>query len=96
MSSENQFLDLQGVNLLINKILQRTDDYTDGKTSEVITQYQSIYNFPSIGDKHKIYIDKNTNQTYRWDDENLKYYCISSDIYNIEIISGGNSRGNSL
>ena len=91
MSNEQQFLDLQGVELLITKILQRADDYTDVKTSNIVAQYQSIYNFPSIGDKHKIYIDKSTNRTYRWDDENLKYYCIGSDINNIEIINGGNS-----
>ena len=91
MIDVKKYLDLLGAEFLKNKIIECLKDYTDTKTSEVVSQYQSIYNFPSIGDKHTIYIDKSTNRTYRWDDDNLKYYCIGSDFNNIEIISGGNS-----
>lgn len=91
MADENKYLDLLGTKFLKDKILECLKDYTDTKTSEVVSQYQSIYNFPNIGDENKIYIDSSTNRTYRWDDNLIKYYCIGSDYNNIDIINGGSS-----
>ena len=36
-----------------------------------------------------IYIDKETNRSYRWDDDDTKYYCIGSDWQDIKMINGG-------
>lgn len=75
------------------KALSDAKSYTDTMISDLdlIQSYQSIYNFPNIGDENKIYIDTSTNRTYRWDDTSIKYYCIGSDYNNIDIINGGSS-----
>lgn len=57
-------------------------------------QYEGIINFPNIGKPEYIYIDTLTNKTYRWDDVNLKYYCIGSDYNDIELILCGDSTEN--
>lgn len=53
--------------------------------------YDGIKNFPTIGKPGNIYIDTLTNKSYRWDDDNLKYYCIGSDYSEINLISCGDA-----
>lgn len=91
MANEKKFLDLLGTSYLKDKIIEYLKDYTDTQVLEVVSQYQSIYDFPSVGNKNKIYIDKSTNSIYRWDDEAVKYYCVGSDYNSIEVINGGDS-----
>lgn len=43
-----------------------------------IKPYDSKINFPSIGNEYSLYIAKDTSRIWRWDDENLKYYCVST------------------
>lgn len=64
-------------------------DILDGLVEKNV--YEGIKNFPSIGKPGNIYIDSLANKTYRWDDENLKYYCIGSDYSEIDLITGGAS-----
>lgn len=47
------------------------------------------YAFPNIGNASKIYVATAENKTYRWSDDDLKYYCIGSDYNDINIINGG-------
>lgn len=54
-------------------------------------QYGTRYEFPNIGKPGILYVDVTDNKTYRWDDANLKYYCIGSDYTDIKIIFGGNA-----
>nr|DAG26259.1 MAG TPA: hypothetical protein [Caudoviricetes sp.] len=56
-----------------------------------ILEFSSSLQFPSIGKEETIYIDIEHNKTYRWDDGNLKYYCIGSDYNDIELIACGDS-----
>lgn len=52
--------------------------------------YNSINEFPTIGKTGVIYIDTSENTLYRWDDTDLKYYCVGSNSNEeIEIIFGG-------
>ena len=46
---------------------------------------------PNIGVENCIYIVKEENATYRWDDTNLKYFCVGRDYQEIQIINGGNA-----
>ena len=70
----------------------------DRKIKEVISQ-QSIniiekdnyLQFPSIGDKNILYLDIENNSCYRWDDSEMKYFCIGKNYDDIEVISGGSS-----
>ncbi len=67
------------------------------KTIEVrlkTQQYNSKFEFPNIGNPAVEYIDKTANRTYRWDEENMKYYCIGSDYNEIKVINGGDANGN--
>ena len=86
-----KYLDLVGASYLKDKIIECLKEYTDAKTSELILRYQSIHEFPNIGDESKLYISTSTNSLYRWDDTSIKYYCMGSDYNNIEVINGGSS-----
>lgn len=61
------------------------------KKQEIVVTKDDIYHFPSIGDESCIYIATNENATYRWDDSNLKYFCIGSNVNDIGIVNGGSS-----
>lgn len=54
-----------------------------------VQQYSSYHDFPTIGEPHILYIDTSDEALYRWDAENLKYYCVGRDYNNISVISGG-------
>ncbi|MBR2182961.1 MAG: hypothetical protein IJ858_06015 [Acidaminococcaceae bacterium] len=53
--------------------------------------YASIYEFPNIGDAGVLYVDTGTNKMYRWDNDNLKYFCVGADWQEIGTINGGNA-----
>ena len=55
--------------------------------------YDSIYNFPNIGNKDVFYVDVSENRIYRWDETDVKYFCVGADWKNISIIEGGNANG---
>lgn len=55
--------------------------------------YNSIYEFPNIGDTGVFYVDKSVNKTYRWDSDDLKYFCVGSDYEQVNCINGGNANG---
>lgn len=59
------------------------------ETQSSVLEYPSSLQFPTIGKEGKIYVDIKNNQSYRWDDENLKYYCIGGNYNDIETINGG-------
>ncbi len=55
---------------------------------EVVIERESYLLFPTLGEGNTIYIDTNTNKSYRWDATNLKYYILNDESF--EIIDGGN------
>lgn len=52
------------------------------------TEFNNRYEFPSIGKPNIIYVAKDENKTYRFDEESLTYYCIGADYNEIEAIQG--------
>ncbi len=56
-----------------------------------VEQYGSYYDFPTVGEPHVLYVDTSDDATYRWDADNLKYYCVGRDFTNIQVIDGGNA-----
>ena len=55
--------------------------------------YRSKYEFPNLGRAGVFYTDTGENRIYRWDDGDLKYYCVGSDWNQIQCISGGDANG---
>lgn len=49
----------------------------------------TINDFPPVGNELCLYIAKDENKLYRWDDTTIKYYCVGSDYNDIKIINGG-------
>lgn len=49
-------------------------------------RFANHYEFPSIGDSECLYIAKDENATYRYDDEDRAYYCVGRDYKQIEAI----------
>ncbi len=54
-----------------------------------VEQYGSYYDFPTVGEPHVLYVDTSDEAAYRWDADNLKYYCVGRDFTNIQVIDGG-------
>ena len=55
-------------------------------------QYGSLFDFPNRGSSDSLYISKDDNSVYRWDEANSKYYCVGRDYSEIDtIICGGNA-----
>ncbi len=76
--------------LLPNTLCFFNGEWVELNESPVITK-DTIYSFPTVGDTYHIYIASKTNKTYRWDDENTKYYCIGSNYEEINLINCGDS-----
>ena len=55
--------------------------------------YDNAYEFPNIGRVGVSYVDTGENRIYRWDDTDMKYYCIGSDWTQINCINGGSANG---
>ena len=51
-------------------------------------EFNNRYEFPSIGKENMIYVAKDENKTYRFNEDSLTYYCIGSDYNEIEVIQG--------
>ena len=52
------------------------------------TEFNNRYEFPSIGKDNIIYVAKDENKIYRFNEDSLTYYCIGSDYNEIEVIQG--------
>lgn len=68
-------------------VIYELNDKVESASNKVQT-YNTLANFPTTGDKNTIYIETETNKAYRWDDENIRFYCIGSDYNQIDIIDG--------
>lgn len=73
--------------------------YYDKKIKELISsesknvvEKQNYLSFPSVGDPNLFYIDTENNSVYRWDGNEMKYFCIGKNYENIDVISGGTSK----
>ena len=55
----------------------------------IIHTATNFASLPAVGSEACIYIVKNQNKTYRWDDVASQYFCIGSDYNDIGIIDGG-------
>lgn len=69
------------VKKLIRQMIADSSDF------EIVTR-PSYLNFPITGNEAKLYIDSGANKTYRWNETDLKYYCIGSDYNDISSING--------
>lgn len=61
------------------------------KSKDTVLEYASSLQFPAVGKAKTIYIDRQNNKIFRWDDDNIKYYCIGNDYENIQIINCGDA-----
>lgn len=58
---------------------------------DVIMKAKNISEFPPLGNELCLYIAQEENKMYRWDDTDIKYYCVGSDYNDIKIINGGSA-----
>ena len=59
-------------------------EYADSK----IQSYSTFSEFPETGTENTLYMDLETNKTYRWDVRDLKYYLVGTDYNDIQVIDG--------
>lgn len=73
----------------IEQLNKRIDEIVVGVGGAI--QVKTISELPSVGEKNGIYFVIDENATYRWDDEELKYFCVGRDYKDIDVINGGNA-----
>ena len=49
------------------------------------------FEFPSVGEADKLYIAKDENAIYRWDDDDMGYTILGLQAEDIKFINGGNA-----
>lgn len=79
--------EIQNNNMLIGTL---NYDIVDSGGNSIL-QFKTFGNFPNNGKPNVLYIDQSENTSYRWDQENLKYYIVGTDYNNIKYIQGGTS-----
>lgn len=60
---------------------------------KTVFQYETKFDFPTLGDANALYVAKSENAAYRWNDTDLHYYCVGRDYTEIELINGGSANG---
>lgn len=63
--------------------------YVDEALRWIVAEYDSFLSFPTIGKTGVLYVDKKENSSYRYDENELRYFCVGRDYKQIEIINGG-------
>lgn len=61
------------------------------KDEQFVITADSISGFPNVGNEACIYVSKAENRAYRWDDTDVKYYCVGSDWRDIQLITCGDA-----
>lgn len=75
-----------GLDTYHSEIVKYIQDQIE-QARDTVLEYPSSLQFPTTGKKNTIYIDVSSDKTYRWDDNDLKYYPLD-DYENIKIIDG--------
>ena len=73
------------------KVLEAHLSTTFRNNGGIVSSYKSIYDFPNRGRSDTLYVSKNDNSCYRWDEVDSKYFCIGRDYEEIEVIICGGS-----
>ena len=53
--------------------------------------FDNRFEFPSVGEADKLYIAKDENAIYRWDDDDMGYTILGLQAEDIKFINGGNA-----
>jgi len=69
------------------------EEFLAAITDEPLVFVDTVAEYPAVGSPNKLYICKETNKTYRWDDALTQYRVIGSDYNEIDVIYGGISNG---
>lgn len=55
--------------------------------------FDNRFEFPSVGEADKLYIAKDENSIYRWDEGEMVYTALGLQAEDIKLINGGNANG---
>lgn len=55
--------------------------------------FDNRFEFPSVGEADKLYIAKDENSIYRWDEDEMVYTALGLQLEDIKHINGGNANG---
>lgn len=100
--TDKQIYDLNNMNVaaqnvqlgnLLDNLVESGGGGIDVSNKAEIVERKSSLLFPNVGNKNNIYIDTTSNETYRWDEKDLKYYKTSYNYNNLTEIIGGNANG---
>ena len=74
--------------------LKQIEDIAVGTSEAKIIHRNTHYEFPTVGNVNFLYIADKENLSYRWDDIEIKYYPLTIDYTQSEIImNGGKANG---
>ena len=69
------------------------EDFLAAITDEPVFFVETISELPAVGSTNKLYICRETDKTYRWDDDDTRYRIVGSDYNEIDVINGGEANG---
>lgn len=69
-------------------------DRDTGVSATPIAQHTNYDDFPLAGNESVLYIDRQANRSYRWNQADMHYYVVGSNYDDIVIINGGNAQNN--
>ena len=74
--------------------LRQIEDIAIGTSETKIIHRNTHYEFPAIGNVNFLYIADKENLSYRWDEAETKYYPLTIDYTQTEILmNGGKASG---
>ena len=85
MENEPKYITLDNLQVLVENMYKAPNIASLMKKHE----YGSYLDFPLVGNSNDVYVDTSANAIYRWNNEELHYYCIGRDYQDIDIIDGG-------
>ena len=71
-----------------NILWRYQEEWVQVTTPPAVIEAETSLLFPLTGRIGCIYVDTTNNASYRWDNTDLKYYCIGRDYNEIQIIDG--------
>lgn len=88
-SNDNKYVSLPNLEIYTDEV-KKLIKKVAMESSDKIKPYQNHLYFPITGTTDTLYIAQEENKVFRWDDDDLKYYCVGSDWEDIACIDGNN------
>ena len=85
--ASKKVIDYSGMQVYTEEVKKLIEKMIADSSEFEVETADSYLHFPVVGNVNHIYIDTTDNATYRWNQDDLHYYCIGRDWENIDLIN---------